>query len=98
MVMGLPRRLAIFAACMAAALVLLTTEISLSLSARSRLEDLRLEALAVSSTLADYLDRAAPTGDAGDLKAALADWAGLRLRHAAAVGFVLDSPGPVEAS
>jgi len=98
MVMGLPRRLAIFAACMAAALVLLTTEISLSLSARSRLEDLRLEAVAVSSTLADYLDRAAPTGDAGDLKAALADWGGLRLRQAAAVVFVLDSVGRYETS
>jgi len=97
MAMGLPRRLAIVAACMAAALVLLTTEISLSLSARSRLEDLRLEALAVASTLADYLDRAAPTGDAGDLKAALADWGGLRLRQAAAAVFVLDSAGRIEA-
>jgi signal transduction histidine kinase len=93
MAMGLSRRLAIFAACMAAGLVLLTTEVSLTLSARSRLEDLRLEALAVASTLADYLDRAAPTGDPGDLEAALADWGGLRLRQTAAAVFVPDPAG-----
>ena len=91
--MGLSRRLAIFAACMAAGIVLLTTEASLALSARSRLEDLRLEALAVASTLADYLDRAAPTGDPGDLEAALADWGGLRLRQTAAAVFVPDRAG-----
>jgi signal transduction histidine kinase len=98
MAMGLPRRLAIFAACMAAVLVLLTTEVSLALSARSRLEDLRLEALAVASTLADYLDRAAPDGDPGDLENALADWGGLRLRRTFAVIFVLDRRGQLVAT
>ena len=95
MAMGLPRRLAILAVGMAAALVLLTTEISLALSARSRLEDLRLEALAVSATLADYLQRAAPGGDPGDFQAALADWAGLGLRETSAAVFVLDRSGKV---
>jgi len=96
--MGLPRRLAIIAACIAAVLVLVTTEVSLALSARSRLEDLRLEALAVASTLADYLDRAAPTGDRGDLEAALADWGGLRLRQTAAAVFVPVRGGQFELS
>ena len=98
MVLGLARRLAVFAACFAAVLVLVTTEVSLSLSARSRLEDLRLEALAVASTLADYLDRAAPNGDPGDLEAALADWGGLRLRQTSAAVFVLDRAGHLELS
>jgi hypothetical protein len=52
MAMGLSRRLAIFAACMAAALVLVVTEAFVRLTERSRLEDLRLEAQAVASTLA----------------------------------------------
>ena len=71
--MGLSRRLAILAAGMSIALVLVVTEVSLSLSERSRLEDLRLEAMAVASTLADYLNRAAPSGDPAALEAALAD-------------------------
>jgi signal transduction histidine kinase len=96
MAMGLSRRLAIFAAIMAAGLVLLTTQVSLALSARSRLEDLRLEALAVASTLADYLNRAAPAGDPGDLEAALADWGGLRLRRTSAAVYGLGREGQLE--
>jgi signal transduction histidine kinase len=82
--MDLPRRLAIVTASVAAGLVLLATEVSLSLSARSRLEDLRQEAAAIASVLANYLNRAAPTGDPGDFEDALADWAGLRLRSTSA--------------
>jgi signal transduction histidine kinase len=85
MAMGLSRRLGILAAGMAIALVLVVTEVSLSLSERSRLEDLRLEAMAVASTLADYLNRAAPGGEPGALDAALATWAGLHLRQTSAV-------------
>jgi signal transduction histidine kinase len=91
--MGLPRRLAIVAASMAAGLVLLATEVSLSLSARSRLEDLRQEAITIASVLANYLNRAAPTGDPGDYEDALSDWSGLRLRSTSAVLFRLDSSG-----
>ena len=85
MAMGLSRRLAILAAGMAIALVLVVTEVSLSLSERSRLEDLRLEAMAVASTLADYLNRAAPGGDPVALDAALATWAGLASTASATV-------------
>ncbi len=91
--MGLPRRLAILAACLAAALVVVVTEVSLALSERSRLEDLRLEAMAVASTLADYLNRAAPTGDPASLDAALAAWAGLHLRQTSAAVYSRDRSG-----
>ncbi|HEU5217631.1 MAG TPA: ATP-binding protein [Gemmatimonadales bacterium] len=93
MAMGLSRRLAILAAGMAIALVLVVTEVSLSLSERSRLEDFRLEAMAVASTLADYLNRAAPAGDPAALEAALATWAGLHLRQTSATVYVRDRSG-----
>ena len=93
MAMGLPRRLAIFAACMAALLVLVVTEVSLALSERSRLDDIRLEAQAIASTLADYLNRAAPTGDPAALDAALAAWAGLHLRQTWAAVFTRGRAG-----
>ena len=91
--MGLSRRLAILAAGMAIALVLVVTEVSLSLSERSRLEDLRLEAMAVASTLADYLNRAAPSGDPAALEAALATWAGLHLRQTSATVYAREKSG-----
>lgn len=91
--MGLPRRLAIVAALFAAALVLVVTELSLSLSARSRLDDIRLEATAIASTLADYLNRAAPNGDMASLDAALATWAGLHLRQTSAAVWTRDRDG-----
>lgn len=91
--MGLSRRLAIVAASTAAGLVLLATEISISLSARSRLEDLRIEALTISAVLADYLNRAAPTGDPDDFEDALADYAGLRLRATSAALFRMETGG-----
>lgn len=78
---------------MSIALVLVVTEVSLSLSARIRLEDLRLEAVEVASTLADYLNRAAPTGDPAALDAALVAWAGLHLRRTAATVYARDRAG-----
>jgi len=93
MAMGLSRRLAILAAGMAIALVLVVTEVSLSLSERSRLEDLRLEAMAVASTLADYLNRAAPSGDPAALESALATWAGLHLRQTSATVYARGKTG-----
>ncbi|PYP42862.1 MAG: hypothetical protein DMD43_01365 [Gemmatimonadetes bacterium] len=95
MAMGLPRRLAIFAALVSAALVLGVTELSLALSERSRLDDIRLEAMAIASTLADYLNRAAPSGDPAALDAALSAWAGLHLRQTSAVVFATDRAGRV---
>ena len=93
MAMGLSRRLAILAAGMAIALVLVVTEVSLSLSERSRLEDLRLEAMAVASTLADYLNRASPGGDPSALESALGTWAGLHLRQTSATVYVRGKTG-----
>ncbi len=93
MAMGLPRRLAIIAASLAVGLVLVATEISLSLSERSRLEDLRLEALTISSALADYLNLAAPSGAPDEYEDALADWSGLRLRSTAAALFQVERGG-----
>src|SRR5262249_20885220 len=61
--MGLPVRLALLTAAMAVGLVLAATEIALSWSHRSRLDDLRMESEALAGTLATYLLRIAPTGD-----------------------------------
>ena len=56
--MGLPRRLALLTAVMAVLLVLGATEIALSWSARTRLEDFRLESVPLAHTLASLLQRA----------------------------------------
>ena len=95
MAMGLPRRLAIFGACVSVVLVLGVTELSLALSERSRLDDMRLEAMAIASTLADYLNRAAPTGDRAALEGALAAWAGLHLRQTSAAVFTAERGGRI---
>ena len=71
--MGLPRRLAFLTAIMAVLLVLGATEIALSWSARTRLEDFRLESVALANTLASLLVRAAPTGNAQSLTQASRD-------------------------
>ena len=62
MPMGLPRRLAVLTAVMAILLVTGATEIALWWSARTRLEDFRLESVALANTLASLLVRSAPTG------------------------------------
>ena len=64
MPMGLPRRLAVLTAAMAILLVTGATEIALWWSARTRLEDFRLESVALANTLASLLVRSAPHGDA----------------------------------
>jgi two-component system, NtrC family, sensor kinase len=73
--MGLPRRLAFLTAVMAVLLVLGATEIALSWSARTRLEDFRLESVALANTLASLLTRAAPTGNAQSLTQSIEGWA-----------------------
>src|SRR6476620_3288635 len=69
--MGLPRRLAFLTAIMAVLLVLGATEIALSWSARTRLEDFRLDTVALAHTLASLLVRTTPTGDPDALAQAL---------------------------
>ena len=56
-------------AAMAVLLVLGATEIALSWSARTRLEDFRLESVALANTLASLLVRFAPTGNPAALDA-----------------------------
>jgi signal transduction histidine kinase len=73
--MGLPRRLAFLTALMAVLLVLGATEIALSWSARTRLEDFRLESVALANTLASLLVRAAPTGNVESLTQSIEGWA-----------------------
>jgi signal transduction histidine kinase len=77
--MPLVGRLAILTAALALLLVLGATEISLSWSARSRLEDLRDDAVSISSTLAALLSDVAPRGDPDKLADALDEWSALRL-------------------
>src|SRR3954451_15469075 len=86
--MGLPRRLAFLTAIMAILLVLGATEIALSWSARTRLEDFRLESVALANTLASLLVRAAPTGNVASLTATLEGWAHHRLTESQATVYL----------
>jgi len=89
--MGLPRRLAFLTAVMAVLLVLGATEIALSWSARTRLEDFRLESVALANTLASLLVRAAPTGNAETLAGSLEGWARHRLTESQATIYLARS-------
>jgi signal transduction histidine kinase len=86
--MGLPRRLAFLTAVMAVLLVLGATEIALSWSARTRLEDFRLESVALANTLASLLVRAAPTGNAESLTQSIEGWARHRLTESQATVYL----------
>jgi two-component system, NtrC family, sensor kinase len=77
--MGLPWRFAVLTAMMALVLVVGATEVAVSWSARSRIEDQRMEALTLGNALATYLTRAAPSGDSTLVAAALDDWSGHRI-------------------
>lgn len=87
--MGLPRRLAFLTALMAILLVLGATEVALSWSARTRLEDFRLESVALANTLASLLMRAAPTGNAESLAQTIEGWSRHRLTESQATVYVL---------
>lgn len=71
--MGLAQRLAILTAVLALLLVLGATEISLSWSARSRLEDFRDDAMSLANTLSALLIEVAPSGDPDSLAQGLED-------------------------
>jgi signal transduction histidine kinase len=85
---GLPRRLAFLTAVMAVLLVLGATEIALSWSARTRLEDFRLESVALANTLASLLVRAAPTGNVESLTQTIAGWSHHRITESQASVYV----------
>jgi two-component system, NtrC family, sensor kinase len=87
--MGLPRRLAFLTAVMAVLLVLGATEIALSWSARTRLEDFRLESVALANTLASLLMREAPTGNPESLAQGIEGWSRHRLTESQAAVYVL---------
>jgi signal transduction histidine kinase len=72
---GLGLRLAAITGVLAVVLVLGATEIALSWSERSRLDDARREAMAVGNTLVSYLTRITPAGDRDSLVAGFARWA-----------------------
>jgi signal transduction histidine kinase len=73
---------------MAILLVLGATEIALSWSARTRLEDFRLESVALANTLASLLVRAAPTGNVESLTQTIAGWSRHRLTESQATVYV----------
>jgi signal transduction histidine kinase len=89
MPMGLPRRLAVLTAVMAILLVTGATEVALVWSARTRLEDLRLEAVSLANTLASLLIRSAPKGDPAGLAQGLEGWARHRGPGSGAMVYVL---------
>jgi signal transduction histidine kinase len=86
--LGLARRLAFLTAAMAVLLVLGATEIALSWSARTRLEDFRLESVALANALASLLVRAAPTGNPAALAQGLEGWSHHRTNESRATVFV----------
>lgn len=83
-------RLAILTAAMAIVLVLGATEIALSWSERTRLDDSRREAGALASALASYLTRITPTGDPDSLQIEFRRWAHRDLTGIEATLFVRD--------
>ena len=89
MPMGLPRRLAVLTAVMAILLVTGATEVALWWSARTRLEDFRLEAVSLANTLASLLVRSAPRGDVAGLAQGLEGWARHRGPGSGAMVYVL---------
>jgi two-component system, NtrC family, sensor kinase len=96
--MGLPRRLALLTAIMAVLLVLGATEIALSWSARTRLEDFRLESVALANTLASLLVRAAPNGNPASLSQSLEGWSRHRITESQATVYVLRGSNLVPAA
>ena len=92
MPMGLPRRLAVLTAVIAIVLVTGATEIALWWSARTRLEDFRLESVALANTLASLLVRSAPHGDTASLAQGLEGWSRHRLTESQAMVYVLRGP------
>jgi signal transduction histidine kinase len=86
--MGLARRLAFLTAVMAVLLVLGATEIALSWSARTRLEDFRLESVALANTLASLLVRTAPSGNPSSLAQGLEGWSRHRITESQAIVYV----------
>jgi signal transduction histidine kinase len=86
--LGLPLRLAFLTAVMAVLLVLGATEIALSWSARTRLEDFRLESVALANTLASLLVRAAPTGNVQSLAQSIEGWSRHRITESQAAVYV----------
>jgi signal transduction histidine kinase len=89
MPMGLPRRLAVLTAVMAMVLVTGATETALWWSARTRLEDFRLESVALATTLASLLVRSAPKGDTASLAQGLEGWSRHRLTESQAMVYVV---------
>ncbi|HEX3274238.1 MAG TPA: ATP-binding protein [Gemmatimonadales bacterium] len=89
MPLGLPRRLALLTAIMAILLVTGATEIALWWSGRTRLEDFRLETVALANTLASLLVRSAPHGDAASLAQGLEGWATHRSNDSQAIVYLL---------
>src|SRR6476659_1208980 len=100
MPMGLPRRLAVLTAVMAVLLVTGATEIALWWSGRTRLEDFRLETVALANTLASLLFRSAPRGDSDSLAQGLEGWARHRTNDSQAIVYLAHGQhlSPVAAS
>jgi two-component system NtrC family sensor kinase len=96
--MGLPRRLAFLTAIMSVLLVLGATEIALSWSARTRLEDFRLESVTLANTLASLLVRAAPTGNPESLAQGMEGWTRRRLTESQATVYVFRAGALVPAA
>jgi signal transduction histidine kinase len=96
--MGLPRRLAFLTAIMAVLLVLGATEVSISWSARTRLEDFRLESVALANTLASLLVREAPTGNPQGLAQGIEGWSRHRLTESQATVYVVHAGALVPAA
>ena len=96
--LGLARRLAFLTAIMAVLLVLGATEIALSWSARTRLEDFRLESVAIANTLASFLVRIAPTGNPASLAQGLEGLSRHRITESQAAVYVRQGSGLVLAA
>jgi signal transduction histidine kinase len=100
--LSLPRRLAAITAVLAILLVAGATELALSLSERSRLEDLEVESVDLATTLAAYLTRLTPTGEPSALSVGLGGWSRRHITETKAIVFLIVDddllPGPASDS
>ncbi len=90
MKLTLSRRIALLTAVLALLLVTGSTEIGLRLSERARLDDLEVESVDLATTLADYLTRISPTGEASALLVGLDGWSRRHITETTAIVFVVD--------
>jgi signal transduction histidine kinase len=88
----------VFTGLLAILLVAGSTELALSLSERSRIQDLEEESVDLAITLGAYLTRIAPTGEPTALSVGLAGWSRRHITQTSAIVFLIEADGLLPAA